>query len=154
MSRAVVPDTGTQLYLMLPLSYDTPPLAILVVDDEPGVLQVVEAVLHDDGHWVMTAGTGEDALRLFREKKWDLVLTDRAMPGMSGLDLAGAIKELSPRMPVVMVTGTPPCEGSPIIDAVVPKPFTRATLKGGISEAFAACARRGDASEEDFSAAA
>lgn len=139
---------------MLSLTYESSPLAILVVDDEPAVLLVLETTLREDGHAVGMASDGVEALRLFGEKKWDVVLTDRAMPGMGGEALAVEIKKLSPRTPVVMVTGTPPRGAAEGVDAIVPKPFSRATLAEAISQALAACARAGDSPAQGYSAAA
>src|SRR3954447_25914411 len=113
---------------MLTRSYASPPLAILVVDDEPALLLVLETTLKEDGHIVGVADNGTDALRLFNERHWDVVLTDRSMPGMKGDDLAAAIRQLSPCTPVIMVTGTPPRTDCPDVDAIIPKPFTRARL--------------------------
>jgi CheY-like chemotaxis protein len=138
---------------MLPLSYESSPLAILVVDDEPAILLVLETTLREDGHAVGTATNGLEALRLFREKKWDVVITDRAMPEMDGETLAVAIKQLSPRTPVVMVTGTPPRSRCTAVDAIVPKPFSRAKLAHAISEALSARAPGGD-SPDNYSEAA
>lgn len=139
---------------MVALSYDSPPLAILVVDDEPAVLLIVEATLQEDGHTVGVASNGADAIRLFCQRPWDVVLTDRAMPVMDGDALAAAIKKISPRTPVVMVTGTPPSRRSCVVDTVVPKPFTRKKLVDAISEALAACAREGNVAADEYSAAA
>jgi CheY-like chemotaxis protein len=138
---------------MAPLSYASPPLAILVVDDEPALLLVLETTLREDGHIVGVADNGTEALRLFGERRWDVVLTDRSMPGMKGDALAAAIKQLSPRTPVIMVTGSPPRVGCPDVDAIIPKPFTRARLAETISSVLAARARAFDA-PEDYSAAA
>jgi CheY-like chemotaxis protein len=139
--------------IMVPLSYSSPPLAILVVDDEPTILMIMEAALREDGHYVKVASNGREALRLFRETHWDVVLTDRSMPEMNGDKLAAAIKGLSPRTPVVMVTGTPPHSDCPYVDAIVSKPFSRAKIAETISQVLAA---RAGAAEppEDYSAAA
>ncbi|HEV7403411.1 MAG TPA: response regulator [Chthoniobacteraceae bacterium] len=138
---------------MLPLSYESP-LAILIVDDEPAILQVLETILREDGHDVLAASNGVEALRLFREKRSDVVLTDRAMPGMTGDTLAAAIKQLSPLTPVVMVTGTPPRAGCAAVDAIVRKPFARGKLVTAISQALAACTPAGDSPTDAYSAAA
>ena len=69
-----------------------------------------------------------------------MVLTDRAMPGMSGDELALAIKRVAPQTPVILVTGfaPSPAEELPGIDAVVKKPFTMATLSEAIEGTRAA----------------
>ncbi len=78
---------------------------VLVVDDEPMVRQVLIGLLTGDGHTVETASNGQEALEKFHLDKYDFVLTDRAMPGMSGDQLAAAIKEIAPRQQVIMLTG-------------------------------------------------
>ena len=79
-------------------------LHILVVDDEPAVRKVVAEYLTVDGHTVETACDGREALDKFTSGKFDLVVTDRAMPRVSGDQLATAIKTIAPR-PVILLTG-------------------------------------------------
>ena len=113
-------------------------LRILVVDDEPSVRSVITAHLHDEGHRVETAEDGVRGLERYVGESWDLVLTDRVMPGMSGDELATAIKRINPKTPVVLVTAfadrPPDPEGqrSPF-DLVIRKPFTRDTLRAAIA---------------------
>jgi PAS domain S-box-containing protein len=80
-------------------------LRTLVVDDEAAVSNVLNEYLQMDGHCVEIACNGKDALRKFSPGKFDLVITDRAMPEMSGEQLALAIKRLSPHLPVILATG-------------------------------------------------
>src|SRR5438445_5843142 len=81
-----------------------PQRRILVVDDEPFVCDAVKMMLNFDGHVVETASNGKDALAMFEEGKFDLVMTDWKMPGMKGDELAAAIKARAPNQPVVMIT--------------------------------------------------
>jgi two-component system nitrogen regulation response regulator NtrX len=89
---------------------------VLVVDDEPGIRSVLADVLSDEGYDVRTAEDGLQALdRLDREegasvshaagRRPDLVLLDVWLPGMGGIDVLSAIKERSPDLPVVMISG-------------------------------------------------
>ncbi|MFH1141543.1 MAG: PAS domain S-box protein, partial [Chloroflexota bacterium] len=78
---------------------------ILVADDQPMVRQLISEYLLADGHTVEGATNGKDALEKFASGSFDLVVTDRAMPEMSGDQLALAIKELAPAMPVILLTG-------------------------------------------------
>ena len=66
---------------------------LLVVDDEHLIRWSLEQNLIKQGYEVVTAGSGEDALRLLREEQPDLVLLDIQLPGMSGLDVLEKIKE-------------------------------------------------------------
>ena len=77
---------------------------ILVVDDEPYVCDAIRMMLVFDGHHVETASSGRDALAVFDKGKFDLVITDYAMPQMRGDELAQRIKQRSPSMPIVMIT--------------------------------------------------
>jgi signal transduction histidine kinase/FixJ family two-component response regulator len=87
-------------------SIDLPPLHLLVVDDEPMVALLLTTLLTSGGHHtVVTAANGREGLERFQAERFDLVLTDRAMPEMNGDELAARIKEISPGTPVVMLTG-------------------------------------------------
>jgi len=105
-----------------------PPRKILVVDDEPFVCDAVKMMLSFDGHEVEVAGNGKDALAMFEPGKFDLVITDFAMPTMKGDELAAAIKARAPNQPVVLITAYAEMlqsSGNPLkgIDFVISKPF-------------------------------
>ena len=113
-------------------------LRILVVDDEPVVIQVIQATLLLSGHVVTTASSGDEALELFRSGKWDLVITDRKMPGKTGEELAREIKMLDPTMPVIMTTGSmEPVQGkqpeASHADCMIRKPFRVEALTAAIA---------------------
>ena len=78
---------------------------ILVIDDEESVRSVLSRILSQVNHQVTVAENGNEGIRLFREKEFDIVLTDLGMPGMSGWEVCRAIKKMSPRTPVGMITG-------------------------------------------------
>ena len=80
---------------------------ILVVDDEPGILQLVAAILSAQPYRVLLADSGLKALEIYREygSAIDLVLTDVMMPGMSGLVLAERMKATRQNLPVLYMTG-------------------------------------------------
>jgi CheY-like chemotaxis protein len=73
-----------------------PQRRILVVDDEPFVCDAVKMMLAFDGHSVETASSAKDALALFEKSKFDLVITDFAMPAMKGDELALANQSPQP----------------------------------------------------------
>lgn len=77
---------------------------LLVVDDEHLIRWSLEQNLKKQGYDVVTAGTGEDALRLIREEQPDLVLLDIQLPGISGIDVLEKIKEHDEDIIVIMVT--------------------------------------------------
>jgi CheY-like chemotaxis protein len=79
---------------------------ILLVDDDPAVREVTAAMLEDLGHSVVEADDGQMALDLLSKGlRVDVMLADFAMPGMTGAELAAAVAELRPGLPVLMVTG-------------------------------------------------
>jgi PAS domain S-box-containing protein len=79
---------------------------VLAVDDDPLVLLNTVAILEDLGHTVFEAGSGLRALEILeREPRIDLVVTDQAMPNMTGVELAENIRAQRPEMPIIMVTG-------------------------------------------------
>ncbi|MDA8164161.1 MAG: sigma-54 dependent transcriptional regulator [Desulfobacteraceae bacterium] len=77
---------------------------ILVVDDEPNYQVVLSELLREEGYEVYTAGGGQEGLRLARATDLDLIITDMRMPGMSGIELLKAVKELNRDLPVIMIT--------------------------------------------------
>ncbi|MDR2198269.1 MAG: sigma 54-interacting transcriptional regulator [Deltaproteobacteria bacterium] len=78
---------------------------ILVVDDEPGYRLVLSEMLSALDYEVLTAGSGEEAYRVFEERpRTDVILTDMTMPGGSGIELLERVKALRPEVPVIMLT--------------------------------------------------
>jgi two-component system, NtrC family, response regulator AtoC len=77
---------------------------LLVVDDEHLIRWSLEQNLKKQGYDIVTAGTGEDALRLVREEQPDLVLLDIQLPGMSGIDVLEKIKDHDEDIIIIMVT--------------------------------------------------
>lgn len=116
-----------------------PPRRILVVDDEPLVCDAVKMMLNFDGHVVETATNAKEALAMFGEGKFDLVITDFEMPAMKGDELAAAIKSRSPTQPVVMITAYAEmlhASGNPLpgVDFVISKPFLLENLREAIAK--------------------
>jgi signal transduction histidine kinase/CheY-like chemotaxis protein len=101
----------------------------LVVDDEESVRDLLRDILEKEGHEVTTAATGRQALTLYDETRFAAVLMDVGLPGMSGWELARAIRERDERIPLAIVTGWGEVVGSNAqkeagINWVVAKPFT------------------------------
>ncbi|MEI8347423.1 MAG: response regulator, partial [Pseudomonadota bacterium] len=79
------------------------PKVILLVDDEPDILNLLRTILMDEGHNVITATNGVEALNILStESRVDLVITDIRMPQMNGIDLLLEIKKRDPFVPPVM----------------------------------------------------
>jgi len=79
---------------------------LLVIDDDPNVRSVLRDLLSGFGYLVNEASGGAEGVALFRRGGYDLVLTDLAMPGMSGWNVADAVRSLSATTPVILVTGS------------------------------------------------
>ena len=77
---------------------------ILIVDDERIMRESLAGWLERDGHHVQTASSGEEGLELFRDKRFDILLVDIKMEGISGLDVLKSVKETEPDTAVVMIT--------------------------------------------------
>jgi DNA-binding response OmpR family regulator len=77
--------------------------AVLVVDDEPMVREVVERYLAREGFRVGTARDGHEALSKFREQRWDLVVLDLMLPAIDGLRIANEVRAVSD-IPIIMLT--------------------------------------------------
>ena len=116
-------------------------LQILVVDDEPQVRQVVTAFLNAEGHVCETAAHALEGLHRFRERHFDMVIADKAMPGMSGDQMAVSIQQIAPSTPFVLLTGFGAFlsgEELPGVDVIAAKPITRSGLREAIRKALKA----------------
>jgi DNA-binding response OmpR family regulator len=79
-------------------------MKILVVDDDTHILKLYKEELQDEGYDVVVAGTGKEALDLFEKENPDLVTLDILMPDIDGISLLRRMKEIRPRMPIIMST--------------------------------------------------
>lgn len=77
---------------------------ILIVDDDRSMREFLEILLHMEGYQVFSAANGQTATDLCAKQKFDLVITDLKMPGLSGIDLLKNIKETSPETMVILIT--------------------------------------------------
>ncbi|MFJ2279588.1 PAS domain S-box protein [Pseudomonas sp. NPDC087803] len=107
-----------------------PRLSVLVVDDDSLVLTSTTLLLEDLGHRVISATSGDAALALFDQGKViDLMITDMAMPQMSGAQLAHSVRLLKPELPIILATGyAERLEGFAAQLPRLPKPFTQLNL--------------------------
>ncbi|MEW6077697.1 MAG: sigma-54 dependent transcriptional regulator [Thermodesulfobacteriota bacterium] len=78
---------------------------VLIVDDEPSILQPFEGLLTDEGFEVITASNGYEALKIIGQDPPDIVLLDIWMPGIDGIETLKEIRATNPHIPVIMVTG-------------------------------------------------
>jgi response regulator RpfG family c-di-GMP phosphodiesterase len=116
---------------------------ILVVDDEPEIRKLVNAMLSNSGYNLILADTGEQAIKLFRKqpKAIDLLLTDVVAPGMAGPTLADQLTELKPDLRVLFMSGY---DARQVVQKYVvekghmllTKPFTLKQLEKKVAEAL------------------
>jgi PAS domain S-box-containing protein len=84
----------------------TRPATILVVDDDPLIATSTVDMLEDLGHTVIGVNSGAQALQIINDgKRLDLLMTDQAMPGMTGIQLADLVHQIRPDLPVLLATG-------------------------------------------------
>ncbi len=127
-------------------------MKILLIDDDAVVLEVVALMLALDGHTVLTARSGREGLTLLAAgESVELVLTDLAMPGMSGWEVVRAVRSDWPRLRVGVITGTPEhlSEQREAVDVLITKPVTLGSLREGIGRIEAAAAARGDSGKHE-----
>ncbi|AMS18547.1 hybrid sensor histidine kinase/response regulator [Pseudomonas chlororaphis] len=113
------------------------PLCVLVVDDDSLVLTSTTLLLEDLGHQVLCAMSGAQALQRFAEyPAIDLMITDLAMPVMDGGQLASAVRELRPDLPIILASGyAQRLEGLAAALPRVPKPYTQLQLIEALAQA-------------------
>ncbi len=123
-------------------------LVIVVVDDDNLVLTNTSAMLEDAGHLVLEASSGAQALELIRKAVHvDLVVTDQAMPQMTGIQLAAAIKVEWPDMPILLVSGYAELPAGDLLRIPkLAKPYSLDDLR----KAVEALTRRDDGPAERF----
>jgi signal transduction histidine kinase len=119
-------------------------VTILLVDDDDDVLEVATAMIEELGYQVVAERSGERALRALGECRFALMVTDVAMPTMSGVQLAAAVRQRCPDLPILFATGYADLEmfGAELAqEMVLKKPYRIAELATRIS---AILAERGD----------
>jgi GAF domain-containing protein/CheY-like chemotaxis protein len=154
------PGRGSTFRLSLPRGSDVQPaeperkieipavrsLRCLVVDDEPPVRAVIGDILESAGHAVVTLGDGGDAIARFQAERFDLVVTDLAMPRVSGWQVARAVKQTAPQVPVFLVTGfgvelSPEERRAHGVDLVLVKPLQIQEILDAVAEVARAIVR-------------
>lgn len=112
---------------------------ILVVDDEESIRKVLKTVLEEEGYVVNTAENGKEAIRKSNVKFYNLALIDIRLPDMDGTKLLTAMKETTPKMVKIIVTGYPTLQNAVEAvnrgaDAYVLKPFKMENVLNTIKE--------------------
>ncbi len=117
-------------------------ISVLGIDDQEVIRELLHNIISRMGHRIVTAGNGQDALRLFSEEKFDVVILESGLPGVDGWDIAAQVKSLSPSTPVIMLSGWGPLSDHQAVlqrnaDFILTKPFKMDQL----SEVIAAACR-------------
>jgi CheY-like chemotaxis protein/two-component sensor histidine kinase len=144
---------GTSATLLLPVAdaapeVDIPVLpaqksgrsaVILLVDDDPLIAMSTTEMLEDLGHRVIGASSGLLALDIIKSgQPIDLMVTDHVMPGMTGIELAAASRELRPSLPILLATGYAELpEGAPVDLPRLAKPYHQDQLRDRLNQMLA-----------------
>ncbi|MFZ5929553.1 MAG: response regulator [Acidobacteriota bacterium] len=78
---------------------------VLVVDDDPGVRDVIRSMLESSGYSVLLAANGKEAMRLLKSERADLILTDLVMPEQEGIETIKALRREYPEIKVIAMSG-------------------------------------------------
>ncbi len=123
-----------------PVEYKLRDLDIIVVEDEISLQKILYELFDRMGNRVFICENGLDALEEFRRKHYDLVVTDYGVAGLTGIELAAKVKEISENTPTVLLSGWMLEDMSSyknVIDLFLPKPFKLQDLLKGISKLMA-----------------
>jgi DNA-binding NtrC family response regulator len=119
------------------------PNTVLVIDDDPGTVRVLQRTLQAQGFSVITAGDGEHALGLVEQRKADIALciVDMGLPDTSGDLLCAQLKKLMPSVPVVVCSGYADAYSAQQVtdagaDGFLAKPFNREELSSAVRRAL------------------
>jgi DNA-binding response OmpR family regulator len=107
---------------------------VLIVDDEPSILEMLAEILATEGHTVTTATTGGAALECLDTFPADVIVLDLVMPGMSGNQLLAALRARGVDVPAIAITGAPDKAGPGFL-AVLDKPIDVGRLSSLVSAA-------------------
>ena len=123
------------------MSVPTEQPTVLVVDDEPSIVEALEKVLAKEGHHVLTASNGREALEVVRRRPVNVMITDLRMPGMTGDDLLKAVKAIAPEVEVIVMTAYGTVENA--VEAMklgaydfISKPLKRAAVVASVRKAL------------------
>ena len=113
-------------------------LRVLLVDDDPTSREVVTQYLRTDGHRVVTANNGDEAMQHIGGERFDVMITDHGMPGMNGFQLADAVRRTGAASSVILLTGfaLAPEQQPKSIDCMLKKPLVPDELRFALQKSF------------------
>jgi len=119
-------------------------LRVLLIDDDPSLIESMRSALIDEGHKVSTAGGGQSGIDSFRAARtagmpYDIVITDLAMPDVDGRQVIASLRAISPRTPIILLTGwrhqlADRVERPPQVDRLLGKPPRIRELRAALAE--------------------
>jgi two-component system response regulator AtoC len=118
------------------------PRSVLVIDDDPDMRRLLNDFLVRSGYRVLEASNGQDAIFLVESERIDVVILDKEMPGMNGLDVLSFLRRRSPDLPIIFITA---CGGPAVAEEsrrqgarfYIEKPFRVAAIVNTIHAALA-----------------
>jgi len=133
----------------MPTEFDSSGVVVLIVDDEDVIIDITSRMLKRSGFEVHIAETGEGALAAMKEHRPAVVLTDKNLPGMTGLEVVQSGKELLPHAEFIVMTGYASLDSSLEamklgVFAYITKPFSR----GEVTERVTAAAQTAQKNRE------
>lgn len=122
--------------------YDTSQQTLLLVDDEPYILNGLTRIFHREGYRILTAGNGFEALELLATNRVQVIISDQRMPGMTGIELLSRVKELYPETRRIILSGY--AELTTVTEAInhgaiwkyFTKPWPEDSLRKEVRQAF------------------
>ncbi|MBP7738828.1 MAG: response regulator [Spirochaetes bacterium] len=134
-----------------------PTTKILIIDDEDIVVRSCLRILKNDSYEIDSARSGDEGLRLTKEKDYDIVITDLKMPGLTGMDVLATLRKNKPGVTVIIFTGYATVEN--VREALkmgafdyIPKPFTNEELRSVVDNAVKSREKSSDADMLDLMA--
>jgi CheY-like chemotaxis protein len=119
-------------------------LRVLLIDDDPSLIESMRSALIDEGHKVSTANGGQPGIESFRaalaaRMPYDIVITDLAMPDVDGRQVIASLRAISPRTPIILLTGwrhqlADRVEPPPQVDRLLGKPPRIRELRAALAE--------------------
>ncbi len=122
------------------MTIDKEKVNILVAEDEADLRDILKVTLEQEGYRAILASNGDEAIKKIEKKSFQMALIDIKMPGMNGKELVSKIKQINPRVPIVIITGSPDFKEEMSLKKqayeYIYKPFRLNELVGVVKEAL------------------